>query len=259
MADEQKTSGALTKWASGGGNVAKREEVAKALLESANAGASGSGGDVVFLSFSGQGANYTGWKLGRDKVAPDPEDLFVLDPETAIEGWTCWKGGSACEKHEWSVFERATQAVPASALADHGPYADGDGWQFAMGISMFNVDDPQQEIKFTTTSKSGRNVMADLNTEVAKRILAGEPEVPVAMLSSETFPSKGKVNGKPKFDIEGWVTRQEIGAFIAAGDDADLDDLLAGKYAVEEEAAADAEEAEEKPKRRRGGRRKAAA
>ena len=46
-----------------------------------------------------------------------------------------------------------------------------------------------------------------------------------------------KKNGKPKILVEGWVTMEEVGAFLQMGDDGDLDDLLAGKYVVAAEPA----------------------
>ncbi len=196
--------------------------------------------------------------MGRDRSEPDPDALYIVEPYAAVAGWTCWKGGGVAEKHEWSVFE-TDKAIPASQLADHGPYKDdGDGWQFMLGVSMFDVDDPQTKIKFTTTSKSGRNVVADLTSEIAKRIIAGEPELPVMRLDDEQFTAHGKKNGKPKFAVEAWVTREEVNAFIEMGDDGDVEDLIAGNYAAgSDEAVEEAEEVEEEqpaPRKRRARR-----
>tara|TARA_R110000851_G_scaffold1748_1_gene6812 strand:- start:15348 stop:16208 length:861 start_codon:yes stop_codon:yes gene_type:complete len=237
MTDQKKNTGALAAWAGGGGVAVNKAAIAAALLESAAAGSTGDGGDLDFMSFSGQGANYAGWKLGREKKTPDPDSMFVIDPQSAVEGWTCWKGGSPIEKNEWGVFDRATMSVSQSQLKDHGPYSDGDGWQFMMGLSMFDIDAADRQIKFTTTSKSGKNVLADLNKEIAGRILADEPFVPVVALSSEEFTAQGKKNGKPKIVVEGWVSMEEIGVFLSMGDDGDLDDLLAGKYEAAAEPA----------------------
>ena len=254
MAEEEKKGGALTAFAGGGKVAVSKEARAAALMESAEAGGSG-GGDTIYLTFSGQGANYAGWKIGRDKKKPDADAVYIVDPDSSTEGWTCWKGGSPVAKHEWSVFERKTMAVSQAQLEDHGPYADGDGWQFMMGISMFDVDEPGQKITFSTTSKSGRNALGDMTKEIAERIIADDPEVPVIQLTSEMFEAQGKKNGKPGFDIEGWVTPAEVFAFLEAGDDGDLEDLLAGGYeatshAEEPEVEEEQEEAPA-PKRRR--------
>lgn len=247
MADEDKKGGALAAFMGGAGVPASREAVAQALLDAAGQGSSGSGGgDVDYLSYSGKMRRYS---IGRDKEQPDPDALYVVDPYASVAGWTCWKGGAVAEKHEWSVFDTVS-VVSSSQLRDHGPYADGDGWQFMLGISMFDTDEPGRMIKFTTTSKSGRNVVADLTSEIAQRILKDEPEVPVMRLEDEVFVAQGNKNGKPKFVIEGWVTRSEVERFMELGDDGDVDDLLSGSYAAEEEPEAEADEAPEPRKRR---------
>jgi hypothetical protein len=263
MADEdQKKTGALTAFMNKGGAVAlSKEQRAAALSEALDEGTSGDG-DVLYLNFSGQGANYAGWQMGRDKTKPDPEAVYIVDPLSIVEGWIVWKGGSPAFKAEWSVYERATRRMTVNQLPDHGPYNDGDGPQFSMGMSMFDVDEPGRQIKFGTSSTSGKNALGDLLREVTDRMLADDPEVPVVMLNSEQFTSQGKKNGKPKFVVEGWVTPDEVHAYLAMGDDGDLETLLNGGYTAkaepepEPEPAADAE-AEAKPKRR--ARRSAAA
>jgi len=250
MADTENApkTGALANFMGGGALSVGKNEMAAALLDSASEGTTG-GGDKEYLSFSGQGANFAGWKLGRDKASPDPDAMYIVDPTSASEGWTCWKGGSVAAKSEWSVYKRSTQAIPEAELEDHGPYADGDGWSFMMGISMFDVDAPGKQISFSTTSKSGRNALGDVTKEIAQRLVEDEPHVPVIQLASEKFTAQGKVNGKPILAIEGWVTNDEVMAYLALGDDGDLDDLLAGKYAG---AQAEAEEVpEEAPTKRR--------
>lgn len=261
MADaEEKTGGELAAWVSGAGMpAADKKAVAQALVESAEAGSTGSG-DTEYLSFSGQGANYAGWKLGRDKKTPDPDALYIVDPLSVVEGWTCWKGGAVAEKHEWSAFERKTQSVSQSKLRDHGPYADGDGWALMLGVSMFDIDDPSSKITFTTTSKSGKNTLSDLTKEMGTRIATDEPEIPVIRLDDDSFVAHGKTNGKPLMPVEGWVTRAEVETFLNMGDDGDLDDLLTGKYAGAEGSAEAEEEPpaeEEKPKRKRRQRKAA--
>tara|TARA_R110000851_G_scaffold174949_6_gene321188 strand:- start:741 stop:1541 length:801 start_codon:yes stop_codon:yes gene_type:complete len=266
MADSNTKTGALAAWAGGGGVPANKEAVAAALLASAGAGQTGSDA-MDYMSFSGQGANYAGWKLGRDKVAPDPDAVFIIDPLSNVEGWNCWVGGAVKEKHEWGVFDRNTAGVDASDLKDYGPYKDGDGWQFMLGVSMFDIDAADRQIKFTTTSKSGKNVLADLTGEVAKRIIDDDPYVPVVRLSSEKFTAQGKINGKPMIVVDGWVTMPEVSKFLEMADEGDYDDLLSGKYVseanevpVEEpvETVSEAEPVDEPVVRKKRARRPAA-
>lgn len=244
MADTQQAKGgALAKFMAGGAVAALDPSAqARALLESAQTGSTGSG-DVSYLSFSGKTGRY---QLGRDKVAPDPDAVYIVDPDSFVEGWICWVNSAPKEKHEWSVYDRATAAIPASRLTDHGPYAEGDGWDFLMGFSMLDADDPAgQQIKFTISSKSGRNVFADLNKEVAVRLPSGEPHVPVITLGAGTFTAQGKKNSKPVINYIGWVTPAEVMTFLDMGEDGDLDDLLAGVYLPEPEEPEEPEESEE--------------
>jgi len=235
MAEEQK-SGALALWATGAGVPEDKAKIAQALLETAGAASTGNG-DAVYLSYSGKLDRYA---LGRDKTQPDPDALYVVEPKSVVEGWTCWKGGTVAEKHQWSAFERRTNAIPQHELRDHGPYGDGEGWNPMMGFSLFDIDDPAQEIKFSTTSVSGLNVVADLVKKMSLRLMNDEPEIPVIRLSSEKFKAKGQTNFKPKFVDVGWVTREEVARFIELGDDGDVDDLLSGAY-LEEQAAPEPE------------------
>jgi hypothetical protein len=235
MANEA-AGGALAAFMKNDGAVALSKEArAQALAEALDDSTTGDG-DVVYLSFSGQGANFRGWQMGRDKTSPDPEAVYVIDPSSIVEGWNVWKGGSVAFKAEWSVFKRSTDRVQEHQLPDHGPYNDGDGPQKMMGVSLFDTDEPGRQIKFTTTSKSGRNALGDILKEVMARIAGDEPEVPIIMLDSEKFTAQGKINGKPKIAVEGWVTPEEVHAFIQLGDDGDLETLLNGGYAVEKQA-----------------------
>jgi hypothetical protein len=230
---ETNTKGALAAWVNGAGLPAvDRKAIAQALIDSANQGSTG-GGDGEFLSFSGQGANYKGWTLGRNKETPDPDSIYIVDPMSALAGWTCWKGGSPTDKVEWSVYAPRNTHTTQNQLADHGPYKDGDGWKGMLGLSMLDIDAPGKKITYTSTSKSGCNTIADLTSEIGERLIAEEPEVPLIRLDDETFVAQGKSNGKPLFIVEGWVTREEVEAFLNEGDEGDLDDLLAGKYAAE--------------------------
>ena len=111
MAEEQK-GGALSAYVQSGALRTKEERIAKAreIRAAANA-VSTAGGDSVFLTYSGKRSR---WSLGREKASPDPEALYVIDPDTTVQGWTCWKGGQAVGKHEWNLYDAGTACWPAS-------------------------------------------------------------------------------------------------------------------------------------------------
>lgn len=248
MTDENKT-GALAAFAKGGNlPTVDAAAAAAALMNSADEGSSGDT-DVTFLTFSGKKDR---WAIGRDNEEPDPDTVYIADVRFATEGWVCWKGGRPVEKHQWPTLEKAQRAIPAANLKDHGPYSnDGDGWQFELGVSLFDTDAVGDRIVFTTTSKSGRNSLAkSIIEEGAKRwIESGEetPPFPVLQLSSEQFQAQGQWNGKPVFDVLGWVNEAEVAAFIEDGE-ADIDGLLEGRYAGGVEEAEEVPEEKPEPK-----------
>ncbi len=255
MAEEKKT-GALTKFAQAGGVATMSREQRLQAMEGALDDTT-SDSDVTYLSFSGQGKNYGGWQMGRDKKSPDPENVYVVDPLSFFEGWRVWKGGGVAYSIDWSLYEKAQKFVHEADLPDHGPYGVGDGPSMVLGWSLFEVDNPSQRIQFTATSKSARNATGDIIEESFARFRAEEPDVPVIMLDDEAFVAQGKPNGKPKFIVEGWVTMAEVMTFIEMGDDGDLETLLNGGYlksgdtqAAEEPEQEDAPEPEPQPKSR---------
>lgn len=199
------------------------EDMASALQEHADENPGGGG--VTFLSFSGKTGNYS---LGRDKADVDPDDRFLLEPQSIIEGWVCWKGNKPVARVEWSIYQRKAQAVAEADLEDKGPYRTnmGEGWQPLLGFGVMSMDGHMTPIKFTVTSKSGRNAVDDMIEEVKKRMQAGEPSMPIIGFDAETFVAQEQTNYKPVFEKETWVTRDAASAYFDGG--VTLDDLIDG-------------------------------
>jgi len=218
-----------------------KEAAAAALQQSSQESSTGTG-EFDYLSFSGKRGVYS---LGRDKVEPDPDAVYIVEPMAATEGWNCWKGGKPVAKHEWSLYERATKAVREADLADHGPYNEraGEGWQFSLGIGLIDAD-TQRSIKFSTSSVSGRNVFSDLNLRIAEVMMEGGEGLAVVQLGATTFPAHGQTNYKPVIDVLGFVSREEAQAFFDV-DEYDIDDLLDGKCVSKGGAEQPVEEQEE--------------
>lgn len=224
---------------------------AAALKESAGEASTGTG-EFDYMSFSGKMGR---WSMGRDKVEPDPDALYIVEPMMATEGWNCWKGGKPVAKHEWSVYERSTKTVRPADLADHGPYNEkaGEGWQFSLGVGLVDLD-TERQLRFSTSSVSGRNVVSDLNSKIADELIEGRDAIAVVELGKESFEAHGQTNFKPSIDVLAFVSRAEIDAFRASGG-YDFDDLIDGKIAVDlkKEVAveeAEKEQEEEAPKKR---------
>lgn len=250
-------SGALSKFAAGGNLQLNDAQAANALRRSADEGQTGGGTGVDFLSFSGKRGTYS---LGRDKDDVDPDQVFILEPLAAVEGWTCWKNGKPAKKHQWSIYD-TSKAVAYADLEDLGPYNEnvGEGWQQMMGIGLVDADDPQRSILFTITNVSGRNVFSDLQNEVADQMENGDPYIPLVAFDMEEFEAHGQKNFKPVINVQAWVTREEVAAYFEG--DFDIDDLMDGKCVPAGEAEAEPEEAaeDEAPKTRTRARRRKAA
>tara|TARA_R110000803_G_scaffold149685_1_gene215136 strand:- start:22 stop:714 length:693 start_codon:yes stop_codon:yes gene_type:complete len=184
-----------------------------------------SGSGITFLSFSGKTGQYA---LGRDKDEVDPDDLFIIEPQSIIEGWVCWKGNKPVKRLEWSVYQRKAQAVAEADLEDHGPYRTnmGEGWSPLLGFGVLSTDGKNENIKFTVTSKSGRNAVNDIIEEIKARMRAGDPSMPLIGFDAETFVAQEQKNYKPKFVVDAWVTREACSAYLNG--DLNLDELAAG-------------------------------
>lgn len=210
--------------------------LANALTEAADDATTGSS-NVDYLSFSGKTGKYS---LGRDQQDIDPDMLYLVEPKTFISGWVCWKNSKPIDRIEWSVLRAKEQAVDIDDLEDHGPYREsaGEGWQQLLGFGLIGCDVIHSQVKFSSTSKSGRNSIGDLMKEIGVRSAAKEPSLPLIYFSETTFESSGQTNYKPVLQVEAWVTRDSAAAYI----DGSLSEeqLLAG----------------DRPKKKRGRKKK---
>jgi hypothetical protein len=206
--------GSLTKTAPKGEIAVMDAQEAAAVLEKELAGVStGSQQGVQYANFSGKMGRYS---VGKNKEDIDPERLFFMDFRFAIRGWNCWKGNKPVDKHRWRAVE-AGKAVPESHLEDHGPYNDrlGEGWRPMIGFWTKAFDDPDITLEFTTDSVSGRNSVDDLMQETIQRVRDGEPFFPVFRFEREQFTAQDQTNWKPVFEVEGWLTEEQVGLVLA--------------------------------------------
>jgi hypothetical protein len=212
------------------------DALATALTEAADEATTGSG-NVDYLSFSGKTGRYS---LGRNQEDIDPEQLYLVEPQTFISGWVCWKNSKPIDRIEWSVLKAKEQAVAFDDLEDHGPYRKnaGEGWQQVLGFDLLACDAIQSQVKFSSTSKSGRNSIGDLMKEIGLRAAAKEPSLPLINFSETTFESNGQTNYKPVLQVETWVTRDSAAAYLAGA--LSENQLLAG----------------DRPKKKRGRKKK---
>jgi|6_EtaG_2_1085325.scaffolds.fasta_scaffold00782_15 hypothetical protein len=188
--------------------------LANALNEAADEATTGGASSVDYLSFSGKSGEYS---LGRDQSGIDPDQLYLVEPHSFIEGWLCWKNSKPIARIEWSVLRRAEQSVHKDSLEDHGPYREssGEGWQQLLGFGLLTCDNAFAQVKFSSTSKSGRNSIGDLMKAIGVRSAAEEPDMPMIYFGATEFEAQGNKNYKPLLDVEAWVSRESAAAFLA--------------------------------------------
>jgi hypothetical protein len=201
------------------------DAMAGALSDAADAATSGGGAGFDFLSFSGKTGRYS---LGRNSDEVDPDQLYIVEPQSFISGWVCWKNSKPEHRIEWSVYKAAEQAVEEDELEDHGPYRKnaGEGWQQLLGFGLIGMDAVFSQVKFSSTSKSGRNSIGDLMQEIGARSAAKEPNMPLISFSSTSFEAQGQTNYKPVLVIDAWATRDSVAAYLEGN--LNEDQLIAG-------------------------------
>lgn len=214
----------LTKYLDPDNLPATEDDIAGAI-EKAVGGATSGGGVGDYLRFSGKTGVY---KLGRNDEPVDPDQLYLVEPKSFIQGWTCWKGSKPIDRVVWSIYDDDELGVAEEDLKSHGPYREsaGEGWAQMLGTGLIACDAVLTEILFTSTSNSGRNSIGKLMEDVGALSKAKEPHMPLIYFDSVTFEAQGQTNYKPVLRPEAWVTRSSAAAYLVG--DLNVDQLVAG-------------------------------
>jgi len=204
------------------------EQLSQALATTVEEAGGVRSAGLQFLGFSGKQGVY---RLGKNKGDVDEDRLFLVEPAATIAGWTCWKDSKPVGKHKWLSLDAARNpdvVVSEGELYDHGPYREnsGDGWKEMVGIGLVEMSDMGTSIEFSSTAVSAINGLKYLIQEVSDRLARGEPAMPIIWLGREQFTARGSTNWKPTFNVESWVTREAVIAFVEGS--LPLRDLLAG-------------------------------
>ena len=231
----------LKAYVESGAVTVDNQALGEALLAAASevsSGGAGAGG-VEYVAFSGKTGSIT---FGRDREELDEDEQFIIEPLSCFLGWVCWKDSKPIARHQWLAHE-AHNRVAASELADHGPYRKAqEGWQESVGFGFMSADGDVM-FEFSTNSKSGRNAVGAMMTEIGTRTVAGEPNYALFRFTKEKFQAQGEWNWKPKFLVDEWLDKAEVAEMM--GEEAE----------VEEAEVEEAQEEEAKPARAKRTRR----
>lgn len=203
-----------------------------------------------YLNFSGKRGLFS---IGQDKRSISEDERWVVDVTSFEEGWVCWKARKPEATRMSNIYTGVP--VPQPDPEERGPFDHnkGEGWHQAKAMVLKSCDNDQQGY-FKNNSVSGVGEMADLMELFSERAASGEPCWPVVCLVPEEFDAQGFSNFKPTFDIQGWLSTEQL-QLLAEG--ADVDDLLEGGGAITDQSN-DAEDEEEQtpppPKARGRGR-----
>jgi len=197
-----------------------------AMLQAADDATSGDSNSKEWLTFSGGTGKYS---LGRNKEEVDPDQFYLVEPQSFFRGFICWKNGKRHDAVQWDVVDDIEKGVHQDDLQDHGPYNEktNEGWKKLLGFGLIALDNLGSQVEFSCNSRSGKNSVADLMREIVARSTAAEPDMPVITFGSTTFSAQGVDNiPKPTLDVQSWVSRAAAAAYF----DGDLseDDLLDG-------------------------------
>lgn len=221
--DEAKTEGAAGAVTVFGGkvNVADvRTLAAKAAEASMNNPRAGAPGGSDYMNFSGKRGIYT---IGKDDRKVQPDETWMVDVSSFEEGWICWKGGKPASTRLANIYNGVPVRTPDGD--ELGPFdtKKGEGWFQAKAMVLKSIDNDQQGY-LKLNSVSGVSAMAELIGDFSERAAAGEASWPLISLDVEEFEAQGFKNFKPKFDVVGWLTTEQMMA-IGNGE-ATIDDFL---------------------------------
>jgi hypothetical protein len=188
-----------------------------AAMNNPRTGGAPSGSD--YLNFSGKKGVFT---IGKDNRQIESDERWLVNVTSFEEGYVCWKNRKPESTRLANIYTGVP--VPQPDPEELGPFntAKGEGWYQAKAMVLKSIDEDQQGY-FKINSVSGVGEMADLMEAFSERAAAGEPCWPVVCLDVEEFEAQGFKNFKPIFEVQGWLTNEQLQELA---DGADIDDLL---------------------------------
>jgi len=187
----------------------------------AAAGSELTGSALPILKLSKSGA----WVFGAENT-PLTETRLAADVQGAQRGFICFVDGEVVE----DVMEPVAlgKAITPDDLADHGPYADGDGWVTSASIQLRSIE-TGEEYMFKPTSHGGRAAIGALLTKYGYRLSAKKGGIPIVECDVTSYEHKryGTVF-KPVFNIVSWQDEAEL---MVKDDDTKLGEELLDELA----------------------------
>jgi hypothetical protein len=197
--------------------------MATAMAQSATVGQLGAAPDGSdYLNFSGKLGVY---QFGKDKSDISEDEVWLVNIESLMQGWSCWKGGQPAATRLASIF-----GVPVATpdFEEFGPFKReaGEGWFVTKAFVMRSLDEDDRQAFFKSNSKTGVAAISDLQELVAPRLAVNGAFWPIVQMGREKFLAQGQWNSKPVISVYGWLTTDNM-IYLCQNPEADLDELIA--------------------------------
>jgi len=173
-----------------------------------------------YLNFSGKRGIFT---IGKDKRQISSDERWVVDVTSFEEGWVCWKARKPEASRLSNIYTGAPVAQPDPE--ERGPFDHnkGEGWHAAKALVVKSLDGGEQGY-FKNNSVSGVGEIADLMEEFSERAAQDQPCWPVVCLVPEEFDAQGFTNFKPTFEVQEWMSTEDLATLGQDEEDEDEDE-----------------------------------
>lgn len=173
---------------------------------------SGSSASEIKLSEAGQ------LVCGRDNH-PMATKRFVADLLRTERGFVCSVAGE--------IFDRVMAPIGSGTivaeedLADHGPYAEGDGWYPVVSVRLQSLD-AGEEFVFNLTSDAGRREVGSVLEAFSRRLDEDNVSRPIIEIGAHGLPQNHNgTNFEPELNIVRWNDTTDL----TLGNDPDEDTI----------------------------------
>jgi len=153
------------------------------------------------------------WSYGSNETEVTPDIEMAVNMNAYAKGWICWKEGKAVDEQMAPIV--SGRKIEQSALANHGPYAKGDGWSAQHSIALKAIEEGV-ELKYSSSTKGGISALKGLAAAYVTQVKSGSSDlVPIVSLSTDSYKHTnfGKIH-TPVIAILGWTNDEAL----ASGD-----------------------------------------
>lgn len=143
------------------------------------------------------------WVFGSDQTEVEEGSIWAVNPYSFIHGFVAWGAGTMLGE----LMVPVSEPLPETPAAPEGAKK---GWepQLGMALKCTNGEDEGLEVRYTVTSKGGKDAVKQLAIAIAAQV-DKDPSKPVPMvkLSKDHYTHReyGRIY-TPVFEVVEWVS-----------------------------------------------------